>query len=117
MKYKNKSNAKIILSAIITVFIVFIGVMIFLSSSNKASQESIDQFAKCLTEKKAVMYGTFWCPHCARTKKRFGSSFKYIKYIECDPRGENEQSELCIQKEIPQPFQHKEHELISLYIH
>ncbi len=64
------------------------------------AQEDIDTFAKCLTEKGAVMYGAFWCPHCANTKKRFGSSFRYIVYVECDPRGENEQSELCLQKNI-----------------
>ncbi len=46
------------------------------------------------------MYGAFWCPHCARTKKNFGNSFQHINYVECDPRGENEQSELCIEKEI-----------------
>ena len=46
------------------------------------------------------MYGAFWCPHCARTKARFGSAFKYIEYIECDPKGENQQAELCIEKKI-----------------
>ncbi len=46
------------------------------------------------------MYGTFWCPHCAKTKKLFGSSFNYVNYVECDPRGDNEQSILCISKNI-----------------
>lgn len=64
------------------------------------AQEDVDTFAKCLTKNGAVMYGTFWCPHCAKTKKMFGSSFKHIEYVECDPRGDDEQSELCIEKSI-----------------
>ena len=69
-------------------------------SSTKVSQGKIDEFAKCITDKGAVMYGAFWCPHCANTKKMFGSSIQYIKYVECDPRGDNEQAELCIEKDI-----------------
>lgn len=42
-----------------------------------------DEFAKCLTEKGAVMYGAEWCTHCKEQKAAFGDSFKYIKYIEC----------------------------------
>ena len=53
-----------------------------------------------MPEKGATMYGTFWCPHCAKVKKSFGSSFKYINYVECDPRGDNEQSQLCLDKGI-----------------
>ena len=30
----------------------------------------------------------------------FGSSFRYVTYVECDPRGDNEQSALCISKQI-----------------
>jgi glutaredoxin len=69
-------------------------------SNGGVPQEKIDSLAQCLTEKGTVMYGAFWCPHCAKTKKNFGPSFKYIEYVECDPRGENEQSELCLEKKI-----------------
>jgi len=96
---KKSSNSKylifgIIILAIITAFI-FIG-----KGSDKYSRESIDNFAKCLTEKGTLMYGTFWCPKCAEQKKMFGSSFQFINYVECDARGENEQSELCIEKNV-----------------
>jgi glutaredoxin len=64
------------------------------------SQEDIDSFATCLTAAGVTMYGTFWCPHCAKTKKKFGTSFKLINYVECDARGDNEQSELCMEKGI-----------------
>lgn len=90
-------GVKLIVGVIALVVIIL---AIFLFSGKDYSQEEVDIFAKCLTEKGAVMYGAFWCPHCARTKARFGSSFRYIEYVECDPRGDNEQSELCIEKEI-----------------
>jgi glutaredoxin len=83
------------------IVLIAVGIfMIFSFGGTSYNQESIDEFAKCLTDKGAVMYGTFWCPHCAATKKKFGSSFSYIEYVECDPRGENEQSELCLDKKI-----------------
>lgn len=42
-----------------------------------------DEFAQCLTEKGAVMYGADWCPHCQNQKKLFGASFQYVTYVEC----------------------------------
>lgn len=69
-------------------------------STDKVPQEKIESLAKCLSENNVVMYGAFWCPHCARSKKNFGPSFQYINYVECDPRGDNEQSELCLEKKI-----------------
>ena len=37
-----------------------------------------DDFAQCLTENDAKMYGAFWCPHCKEQKAMFGSSWKYV---------------------------------------
>lgn len=39
-----------------------------------------DNFAKCLTEKGAVMYGEDWCQYTQGQKNMFGKSFKYINY-------------------------------------
>ena len=33
-----------------------------------------DDFAKCLTENGATMYGTVWCGHCNNQKDMFGDS-------------------------------------------
>lgn len=97
---KKKSHGKMFL-IIITIVVFLIIISIFLSKGkNSYPQAQIDAFAKCLTEKGTTMYGAFWCPHCARTKAKFGSSFRYVNYVECDPRGKNEQSVLCIQKNI-----------------
>lgn len=98
-KNKKSGNSKYVVIGIIA--IVIIGIfMLTNNKENSASGSSRDNFAKCITEKGAVMYGTFWCPHCAKTKKMFGESFNFIKYVECDPRGDNEQSLLCINNEI-----------------
>lgn len=59
------------------------GFILFASRSAAPAITGLDDFAKCLTEKGAVMYGAAWCPHCQAEKKSFGSSFQYIKYVEC----------------------------------
>ena len=42
-----------------------------------------DGFAKCLSEKGAVMYGAMdWCKYTQGQKAMFGKSFKYINYHE-----------------------------------
>ena len=50
---------------------------------SKKNYIKLDDFAKCLTQKSVVMYGAYWCPHCQAQKKLFGSSFKYVNYVEC----------------------------------
>jgi hypothetical protein len=54
-----------------------------------------DAFAQCLTEKGAVFYGAYWCPHCQKQKEMFGSSFKFVKYIECSLPNKAGQTEEC----------------------
>lgn len=56
---------------------------------------SYDDFARCLTEKGVVMYGSKYCPHCLNQKEMFGTSFQYINYVEC-----TEDSNLCTEKGI-----------------
>lgn len=74
----------------ILVYIMFFISLIFgsfvFAGCSQASDPEIDNFAKCLTEKGSTMYGVFWCPHCAKQKKMFGSSFKLVNYVECDAR-------------------------------
>lgn len=42
-----------------------------------------DNFAKCLSDKGAVMYGAMdWCKYTQAQKAMFGKSFKYINYHE-----------------------------------
>ena len=48
-------------------------------SMNKPGQ--YDNFAKCLTEKGAVVYGAIdWCKYTQGQKAMFGNSWKYLNY-------------------------------------
>ena len=47
-------------------------------------QPRYDELAKCLTEKDVKMYGTDWCSVCKKQKSDFGTSFKYVDYVNCD---------------------------------
>lgn len=45
---------------------------------------TLDQFALCLSNVGFTMYGIKSCPNCAAQKEDFGSSFRYVPYIDCD---------------------------------
>ena len=62
--------------------------------------ENYDGLAQCMTQKGVVMYGSFRCGVCAKTRAMFGDSFQYVKEIECHPQGKNPQTELCLSKKI-----------------
>jgi glutaredoxin len=63
---------------------------------NNPSNDSAIPLARHLKQQGAKMYGAFWCPYCQRQKDMFGAeAFSLIQYIECDPRGENAQPDLC----------------------
>jgi hypothetical protein len=54
-------------------------------------------FAKCLTSKQVVMYGLYWCEHCAEQKKMFGPSFQFVTYVECGIQGSRAEQPVCAQ--------------------
>jgi glutaredoxin len=63
---------------------------------NQPSNASAIALAQHLKQRGAKMYGAFWCPYCHRQKDMFGAeAFSLIEYVECDPRGENAQPDLC----------------------
>jgi glutaredoxin len=65
-----------------------------------SSSVSAQTLAQCLTKKGVIMYGAYWCPHCADQKKLFGDNFKLIKYQECDAKGENGSPAKCAAAKI-----------------
>ncbi len=73
-------------------------------SGTSYTKDSLDKLANCLAEKNVKEYGAFWCPNCAKQKKMFGSSYDIIVsknvYVECDSRGKNPQSQLCLDKKV-----------------
>jgi len=84
--------------------IIAIGIVIFaitqFSGKIFVPAGKYDDFAKCLASSGTTMYGAYLCPHCQDQKKLFGSSVKYIKYVECDPKGDNANPDLCSSKGI-----------------
>jgi len=99
MKDKKK-NYIIFWVIIVIIAIVFLSQFVFKSSPDQASDtkydnsvtlEGMDNFSQCLTEKGAVFYGTSWCSHCNAQKEMFGSSLKYVNFVDCD-----EEREACM---------------------
>ena len=77
------NNKKIKNWTIFIILIILIAGGIYYFSNQEIEPGKYDEFAQCLTEKDAKMYGAFWCPHCIEQKKLFGTSWQYINYIEC----------------------------------
>ena len=60
-----------------------------------SAENKLDAFAKCLSQKKATMYGVSWCPHCADQKELFGTSFQYVTYVDCAIPGTKTETDQC----------------------
>lgn len=80
-------------------FTLILTSLLFLAACNPAPSGPGDEFAKCLTENGAKMYGAFWCPHCTEQKEAFGNSWEHITYIECS-KPDKTQTEFCSQAGI-----------------
>lgn len=63
-------------------------------------ETSLDDFAKCLTEKGVKLYTADWCPHCARQKELFGSALQYLDHTVCSKEQTDPWSEVCTQAKI-----------------
>jgi len=73
------------------VYLILVLILIGLFYGYKEFKNSVQEkndFAKYLTERGIVMYGTEWCSHCKTQKKLFGNSFQYINYVDCDKNPE-----------------------------
>jgi hypothetical protein len=88
----------------ILVILLVIGMLVLVGCGSKYIREDVDKLANCLAENDVKEYGAFWCSNCAKQEKMFGSSYKIIKergvYVECDARGKNPQSDLCLELDI-----------------
>ncbi len=82
------SGKKIVGIIFILAICLFVAMLIY------RQRHRYDGFAKCLNDRHVLMYGAYWCPHCAEQKEKFGASFKYAPYVECgipgNTRGEQQ---------------------------
>ncbi|MBV8475709.1 MAG: hypothetical protein JO249_11185 [Acidobacteria bacterium] len=67
----------------ITYALLFLAACSLLGMILYRQRHRYDNFAKCLSARHVLMYGAYWCPHCADQKEKFGASFQYAPYIEC----------------------------------
>jgi hypothetical protein len=84
-------NAKVTWAVILVLLAAFVFWLV--KTPGKAGK--LDSFATCVKDSGALFYGAFWCPHCAAQKALFGSSAKYLPYIECSTPDGNNQLPIC----------------------
>lgn len=90
----NKSLLGIIFGGVLLV----VGIYWLVNASTGPSK--YDDFAKCLKDNGATFYGAFWCPHCQNQKKMFGTSDRFLPYVECSTPDGNGQLTNCKEKGI-----------------
>ncbi|MBI2476534.1 MAG: hypothetical protein HYV67_04835 [Candidatus Taylorbacteria bacterium] len=88
-----KRNRITIIAGIIALVII-IG-LLFYAGRAEGGPGKFDGFAQCLKDKGVIFYGAFWCPHCQNQKALFGSSKKYLPYVECSTANSQGQIEIC----------------------
>jgi len=76
---------KIILVPAIILLIAAGTILLSVRNNNPVdpSNNSLDDFANCLSEKGAVIYGTNTCQYCQKQKKIFGDSLRLVRYVDC----------------------------------
>ena len=83
---------------LILIALIILGIGTSFMASARPSK--LDGFAQCLATKGVVFYGAFWCPHCQRAKAMFGTSAKYLPYVECSTPDGQGQTQVCKDKGI-----------------
>ena len=97
MKHEKKPSKKELVKYL-RPWVIFIAILFLVPTiifNLPKEQQDYSAFAQCLAEKNVVMYGSFRCGICAKTREMFGESFKYIQEVECHPEGKNAQTERC----------------------
>lgn len=95
MEEKNSSGPGAI--SIGVILIAFVALAYFLFSSSMAAAPAYfppegrpvsPEFAKCITDSGAVLYGSNRCSHCTAQKDLFGEAIEEIEFIDCDASAE-----------------------------
>lgn len=78
-------KTKYLLASVVVAFVVLIALVFF--SAKPAKGGDYDEFAQCIADSGAKMYGAWWCSHCNNQKTEFGDSWKILEskegYVEC----------------------------------
>lgn len=79
LELQPKKGKKVFLISFTIISIIIIAGIGF-GYANSKKPAALDNFAKCLSEKDAVMYGASWCKYTQAQKRMFGNSIKFINY-------------------------------------
>ncbi len=83
MVQRISTQTKLTVIIIIAVFVGAVGFLAWQSNRPRVAYANIEEFAQCLSDKGATMYGAVWCPHCQNQKRLFGDAFSKVPYVEC----------------------------------
>ena len=83
---------------IVSIIIIIGGIGAYFALKPQAPGK-LDGFAQAIKASGAEFYGAFWCPHCQEQKAEFGTSEKYLPYVECS-NPDQSQTQICIDKKI-----------------
>jgi hypothetical protein len=90
-----KQNPKSVLRSaakkFLTLAVVVAAFFVAWSFGRYQQSHRLDKFAHCLSDKNAVVYGLFWCPHCKEQEESFQSAFQFVHYEECGTPEHTEQ--------------------------
>ena len=92
---KEKDAKKIKSYAIMLLFIAAISIFSYTFYLRSQTPGQYDEFAKCITEKEAIVYGNDFCSYTNKQLNFFGKSKKYLDYVKCA-----ENKELCDSKGV-----------------
>ena len=56
---------------------------------------SLENLAKCLSERGMKFYGAYWCSWCKKEKELFGEAVEYLPYVECVDEETKEMTAEC----------------------
>ncbi len=99
MKHKKKNYFFVFL----ILFLVGVAAIGYFFLKNNQKPGEYDEFARCISESGAKMYGTWWCTHCNAQKEMFDSSWKVMVdlggYVECS-NSDRTQTQICAEEGI-----------------
>lgn len=78
IKLRKKKRKRLVIGISLAILLILSSWIVY----SLVSPGKYDNFAKCLTEKGAVMYGEDWCHYTQGQKAMFGKSFKYVDYYQ-----------------------------------
>ena len=67
-------------------WIALLAGIVVISGCTAGPVKDYTSFTQCVKSAGVIEYGAYWCPNCARVKLTLGDAWKYLNYVECDPK-------------------------------